>query len=224
LESFCFLGIDLRRIQGWKIQLANATGTVFLDHLAYEGGGSLLDAAFHTTTNSSSFEQVVEDGTWMETFYESDIATNMSSIYLKGGILQMDYVVEQVQTWDGFNDVAHLAPGNAYYNLSQASGLILDYNVLQVASIPECCIFRFVLQDRSHCETDCGSDYHQQEERCYSFHSIMDMAGPGRLALPLEGSTETTSTFWYAGWSEISGDLVFDTAHIKGFTIEVVLD
>jgi hypothetical protein len=65
----------------------------------------------------------------------------------------MDYVLEQVQTWDGFNDVAHLAPGNAYYNLSQAIGLILDYNVLQVASIPECCIFRFVLQDRSHCET-----------------------------------------------------------------------
>jgi hypothetical protein len=51
----------------------------------------------------------------------------------------------------------------------------------------------------------------------------MDMAGPGRLALPLEGSTETTSTFWYAGWSEISGDLVFDTAHIKGFTIELLL-
>jgi hypothetical protein len=216
-------GIDLRRIRGWKIQLVNATGPVFLDHLACEGGGSLLGAAFHTTTNSSSIEQVVEDGTWMETFYESEIATNMSRNYLEGGILQMDYVVEQVQTWGGFNDVAHLAPGNAYYNLSQASGLVLDYNVLQAASISERCIFRFVLQDGSHCETDCGSDYHQQE-RWYSFHSIMDMEGPGRLTLPLEGSTKATSAFWYTGWSGISGNLVFDPAHIKGFTIEVVLD
>jgi hypothetical protein len=52
----------------------------------------------------------------------------------------------------------------------------------------------------------------------------MDMAGPGRLTLPLEGSTERKSNFGYTGWSGISGNLVFDTAHIKGFTIKVVLD
>ena len=51
------------------------------------------------------------------------------------------------------------------------------------------------LIDNSHCEQDCDSNYHAHE-RWYSFHSILDQQGPGRLVIPLKGSVEPATPFW----------------------------
>jgi hypothetical protein len=217
--------VDLKRIRGWKIRVVNATGTVLVDQFACHGGGGLLGSAFNVLPfpNETSFARAREEKMWLEEFFESQIAVNNSVNTLEDGVLKMDYVVQKVQAWGGLNYLAHLAVGNGYYNLSQATGLTMDFNILRPASVPDRCIFRFVLQDGSQCIEDCDHIY-DNHERWYSFNSIMDLDGSGTITLPLEGSTEATSTFWYTGWSGTAGNKILDLAHIKGYIIEVVLD
>lgn len=219
--------VDLKRIRAWAVRVASntTTGTVLVDQLACHGSGSLLGSAFYILPqpNATSFDQAKQESMWLEEFFESQIARNDSINTLEEGILQMDYTVQQVQAWGGFNDVAHLAAGNGYYNLSQATGISMDFNIVRPASIPGRCIFRFVLQDGSHCVDKCDHKYHNQE-RWYSFNSIMDLQGEGKVILPLRGSTEPSTTFWFTGWSGIPGNKILDLEYIKGYTIEVVLD
>jgi hypothetical protein len=213
--------LDLRRLRGWIIQVQNATGSVLLDQLSCVGGGSMLGSAFHT--GIASFQEAVEESTWMESYYQSEMSKNFSKPLLQDGRLNLDYMVEQVETWGGFTDYAHLAPGAAYYNLSQATSLVLEYNVTEPASIPGRAIMRLVLQDNSHCEEDCDTDYHAHE-RWYTFLSILDEPNSGKIVVPLEGTVEPTSPFWLTGWSGITGNQHLDTHQIKGFTLELVLD
>jgi len=91
------------------------------------------------------------------------------------------------------------------------------------ASIPGRAIFCLVLQDNSHCDQDCDTDYHSHE-RWYSFHSILDETGSGSLTIPLQGSIDPTTPFWLTGWSGITGNANLDTTQLKGLTLELVLD
>ena len=182
-----------------------------------------LVSAFHIGSRTT-IQGAVEDGTWIENYYQSEVSQNFSHSFLQDGQLHVDpYMIEQAESWGGFDDFAHLAPGASYYNLSQATDLVIDYFVNEIASIPGHAIFRFVLQDNSHCEEDCDTDYHSHE-RWYSFHSILDQAGGGRIVIPLQGSVEPTTPFWLTGWSGITGNSELDIAELKGFSFELVLD
>jgi hypothetical protein len=213
--------LDLRRLRGWRIQVENVTGPVLIDQLSCVGGGSMLGSAFHT--GIASFQEAVEESTWMESYYQSEMARNFSNPQLQDGRLNLNYMVEQVEDWGGFTDYAHLAPGAAYYNLSEANSFVLEYNVTEPASIPGRAIMRLVLQDNSHCEEDCDTDYHAHE-RWYAFLSILDEPNSGKIVVPLEGTVEPKSPFWLTGWSGITGNQQLDTQQIKGFSLELVLD
>jgi hypothetical protein len=82
----------------------------------------MLGSAFHT--GIASFQEAVEESIWMESYYQSEMSKNFSNPMLQDGRLNLDYMVAQVETWAGFTDYAHLAPGAAYYNLSQATSLV----------------------------------------------------------------------------------------------------
>jgi hypothetical protein len=88
--------LDLRRLRGWIIQVQNATGSVLLDQLSCVGGGSMLGSAFHT--GIASFQEAVEESTWMESYYQSEMSKNFSNPLLQDGRLNLDYMVEQVET------------------------------------------------------------------------------------------------------------------------------
>lgn len=233
--------LDWRRIRGWSLGLqarkttVNATtspihsGTFFVDQLACVGNGTLWGASFFT---SGGRNQSVAEGSLKETFYNSDISANETQVaFTNQGELQVDYVVQQVETWGGFVQFDFVFPG--YYNLTGASDVAIDVRVTQPSSRPRRAIFRYLLSDASHCtdqETPgCTKEEVEQEqwERHYSFNPVLDANDPARthrLVIPLQSSEAPGDSFWLTGWSGGRGNGALDLAHIKGFTLEFVLD
>jgi len=51
---------------------------------------------------------------WFERYYQSDQSKNLSQALLTSdGALIMNYTIEQVESWGGFLEYQHIAPGNA---------------------------------------------------------------------------------------------------------------
>lgn len=213
--------LPIHRIRGWKIEIELVhNATLFLDQLACHGDGTLFGAPFYVT---DSFSEAIQEASWLESYYESPFSQNETNAVLQDGALFVNYTVQQKEAWGGFLDFAHLSPGNSYFNLSQANHLQLSYSIPQAASIPGRAIFRFVLQDSSHCLPDCPYDYHNQE-RYYSFHSILDQERDGTITIPLIASSSPETPFWLTGWSGTVGNGVLDVDQLKGYTLEIVLD
>lgn len=215
--------LPIHRIRGWRIELFSdlaPNATVFLDQLAYHGDGNLFGAPFYV---SEFLTDALHESSWLEAYYELDLSQNEMTATLQDGVLLVNYTVQQVEAWGGFLDFAHLAPGNSYFNLSQANHLQLVYSVPKAASAPGQAIFRFVLQDSSHCLPGCPYDYHNQE-RYYSFHSVLDKEGDGMITIPLIASASAETPFWLTGWSGTVGNGKLDVDQLKGYTLEIVLD
>ena len=202
--------LDPQRIRGWRVELAmdavegigsSSSGTLLLDHLACVGTGDMLGAAFRLGEDIS-FADALQDKIWMEDFFESEISEDETTVLLTDGKISLDYTLQHTQTWGGFLDFTHIAPGAAYYNLSLATDIFLEYEVHQAASVPGRAHFRLVLQDSSHCEDECDL-YSRSNERYYSFHYILDDQGGdqnhGELLIPLEGSRSPSDPFWLTG-------------------------
>jgi hypothetical protein len=223
VKTSSFPGLDLRRLRGWKVETTGVTTAapmqILLDQLACLGGGAMLGASLNIATD---FEDAVAEGTWRESFYQSETARIGLLVVSEGGKMNIDYTIERVEDWGGYSDWHALAPGNAYYNLSQATEVVIDHDLTRVATTMGRSIFRFILLESSNCTRDCDVD-DEQLERWYCLHGILDEANSGQLVIPLVGSVEPTTPFWLTGWAGIKGNERLDVEHIKGFNLEFVL-
>lgn len=212
--------LDLNRLRGWSIAVtgASTTGALEVDQLACIGGEALIGSSFHI--GLASFEEALEKDVWSAQFYQSELSENETSIGLEEGAFRVDYTVQQVESWGGFIGLGSQAPGPAYYNLSRANYLNLRYKTRQPASVPGRLHLRLILNDRSDVCSTC-SDY----ERWYNFNYVLDEnQTTGEIQIPLEGSTDASSPFWFTGWAGGVGNMEFDKDHIKGFLFEFSVD
>lgn len=236
--------LDAERLRGWRIELSIdsqggigdvSEGVLLLDQLACVGGGDLLGAAFHPkekglfrSDQEGLLEQSLVEGMWFERYYQSDRSKNFSQALLTSdGTFRMNYTIEQAEIWGGFLDYQHLAPGNAYYNLSQSTYISLSYNVSKAASVDRAHL-RIILMDGSDCTENCDMYPGQNLENYYSFNNMLDNDSldpwSGRINVTLEGDGESSSPFWRPGWTGVVGNNVLDGAYIKGFRFELNMD
>ena len=227
--------LDLGSIRGWKVVISRSTGgtsgagvlsgSFLLDQLACHGDGSLLGDASMYLPESMSFNDAVSQGYWEDVYFQSEASRNDTSVVLEDGVFSVNYTIEMVETWGGFVQFKRFAPGNAYFNLSGATDLIMEYQINVPSSKPGRSIFRLVLSDSSDCEKGCFWDSDGAEKH-YSFHSILDddPSKPGLLFIPLKSSTNPGESFWLTGWSGSPGNGRLDPSHIKGYDLELVLD
>ena len=244
--------IKLQRVRGWKIRLTTNSDhqiTLVVDHFSFIGGGDLFGSAFYILDGSMDFCERYPPGEaknladfyanyngvsnrlWQHTYYESDISTNETSAILSNqGVLDVNYTIEQVEAWGGFVEFGFMAPGNAHYDLEDATHISIDFKVPKEASIPGRSIFRFLLEDISDCigGEECYNN-NLSHERYYSFHSILDTPttqndAVKQLSIPLVGSRDPSTPFWLTGWAGITGNGQFDPHYLKGYYFELVLD
>jgi hypothetical protein len=224
--------INLGRIRGWKVTISPTndtssllSGSFLIDHLACYGDGSLLGDASMYLPESTEFSQAVSENIWEEVYFQSEESQNNTDVILENGVFSVNYTIEMVETWGGFVQFTRFAPGHAYFNLSKATDLTMEYSVNIPSSKPNRAIFRLVLSYSSDCQRGCEMESSKSEKH-YSFHSILDddSSQQALLFIPLESSTEPGKSFWLTGWSGITGNSKLDPTHIKGYTFEFVLD
>lgn len=225
--------LDLDRIKGWRIELSidsqggigsSSSGALVVDQLSCVGGEELFGAAFHL---SDSFQEAVKDGTWIEEYYESELSRNLSEAVVSNGTMTLKYTIEQVETWGGLVGYTHMAPGVAYYNISQASKLSFSYEVIRGASQVGRVHLRVILMDSSDCDLNCDFPSGPSYEQYYSFFDILDSdtgGKTGNVGLMLQGSNESTSPLWRTGWAGVVGNNAFDSDTIKGYRVEINMD
>ncbi|CAB9500762.1 activated protein kinase catalytic subunit alpha-1 [Seminavis robusta] len=208
--------LDLKRLRGWTVELRGSTmasGVIFLDQLACVGGENMLGSEF--SPPGESWNGAVNEGSWTEDFYNSDLSESVSKIALDDGILGLDYTIEQVESWGGYIAFMMNAPEPSYYNLSSANFLRFGYRIREAASIPGRAHLRMIVVENSHGD----------EERYYNFNYVLDEnLAVGDIEIPLEGSADPSSPLWQTGWSGGVGNSQFDKSHIKGFTFELSMD
>ncbi|KAL3910117.1 MAG: hypothetical protein SGILL_007816, partial [Bacillariaceae sp.] len=140
------------------------------------------------------------------------------------GTMVIDYWVEQREIWGGYVTYESVPPGRAYYNLSKADAVSLDYSIISPLSAPGRGHFRFILFDGSDCE-DCSTFNTHNYENYYSFHYILeDDHEQGSIVVELEGGTDSLSPFWNPGWSGIEGNRKLDRDMIRGVNLQIVID
>eukprot|EP00977_Amphora_coffeiformis_P008605 scaffold1953_cov176-Amphora_coffeaeformis.AAC.23 len=217
--------LDLRKLKGWRLEFSsttnNVTGTIIVDQLALDGDGSMIGTAFL----AASWEEVVEDEILAPIYYSSELSENATEEIIYDGHFYVNYTVEQTETWGGFIQYDFVAPGRAYFNLSKAQAIAMDFEILEPSSASGRAHIRFLMLDRSDCWVDCGH-FSPNLENYYSFHYILDEQeeDKGSLVVKLDGDDVNGSPFWRTGWFGAIGNNVLDTAAIKGYKIEISMD
>ena len=112
-----------------------------------------------------------------------------------------------------------MAPGQGYYNLSQATSIQMNYDIKVPTSVRERLNLRLILLDSSDCLEDCHVS--QNAEHYYSFFYVLDEVANGTLTVELRGDMDSDSPFWRTGWNGMVGNNVLDPAHVKGFVLEL---
>ena len=215
-----FLSV-LKRVKGYKIEFLNSTSiyqAIQIDQLACVGGSEMFSSPLYIA-EGMSFQDMIDTEIYRTDYYQSPKSEELTHMNISDGTVTIDYVVEQTENWGGFLSLTWLPPASAYYNMSTATDLVLDYRVLDGASEPGRVTFRVILGDNSNCLNRCDAD----EEKWYSFHSILDSAEDEvkHLTIPLIGDTDPGSSFWLTGWAGGLGNSKFDPAHIGSVQLEV---
>ena len=226
--------LDLDHIKGWQIELAMdaetsvdrvSKGVLIIDQISCVGGEDLFGLALLT---AGLFRDAVTDGIWGEEYFESTLSRNATEVLLGNSSMIMNYTVEQTEIWGGFVGFDHISPGNAYYNLSQANAISLDYEVMRAASTPGRAHLRIILHEASNATAECHPVASTTFEAYYSFHYCLDDdssdARTGSIIVPLTGSRDASSPFWLTGWIGIVGNAAFNSDIIKGFRFELNVD
>jgi hypothetical protein len=196
----------------------SSKGVFWMDHLSFEGGQDLLGAFLHT----KSYSEAARDVTIKRIIHDSERSENNTEEHLEDGAMIIDYWVEQRESWGGYLSYQMIPPGRAYFNLSKADAVSLNYTINQPLSEPGRGHFRLVLFDGSDCVGDCSYDA-ENLENFYSFHYILE-DDQGTIVVELEGDDDSLSPFWNPGWSGIGGNQRLDKDNIRGVKFEIVID
>lgn len=209
-------------ILGWEIRVQNAPNAtsedfIDFDHLACHGEGDLLTSLFMAKVPQINFEE--RKSNWQAYAFKSELSERETQILLPGdGVMSIDYVVQQTENWGGSTSVSFETYG--YFNLSKATELAFDYEITRVASPSGYVTLRFIIDEVFLACDSCGQSF---RERYYSFHHILEhrTTGPTSVYIPLVGSSDHESPFWYTGWSGGVDDKVLDRSRLKQFTWEL---
>lgn len=223
-EEVNLSSLQLHRIRGWRFQLligddddasnSASSSSILIDNLSCQGGGQMFGNSFYMD-DATTWQDVTDANIFWTQYFQSDFSENASQISLNNSKLTANYTVQQVESWGGFVSIYHLTPGQAFYNLSQATDIRIDFRVAQAASESKRVHLRILLADSSDCTSECND-----HELWYSFNYVLDDEGFGQIQIPLIGSEDPSSPLVWTGWSGIAGNRQLDTDHIKGFTLE----
>ena len=100
----------------------------------------------------------------------------------------------------------------------------LDYRIDVPANPLGRATFRFALYDTSHCPRQCMTD--RNLEVYLTWNRILEQPSltAGQLTWPLEGSGDTSSSFYRPGWVGAKGNNLLDPQLIKGYAMEITLN
>jgi len=118
-------------------------------------------------------EQSLIEGLWYEKDNQSDLSRNLTETNLTlDGMFSMNYSMNR----GSFLYYEHIAPGNAYYNLSQSSNISLSYDVPVAVLPPGYADLQIILMDGSDCTKNCDVYPGDQNLKKYSFNfdTILD--------------------------------------------------
>jgi len=147
-------------------------------------------------------------------------------VFMGSGALQLDYSVQNAETWGGFAKISHWHPDTgAVYNLTGYDSISVMYNILQKQTLPGRVTFRLCLHDVSDAVNGANTYSNTECEYYYSFNYILDdEPGWHEIKIPLisisDGSNTTSGQFNLTGWAGISGNGILDLDKIKGYTYE----
>lgn len=218
--------LNLAMIKGWRLQLTSATvglaGRFLLDQIVLDGPGEMLGAAFYANSwNTALVHDVVQP-----IYYNSNISKSRTVQEVGNGDFSIDYTAQQTETWGGFIQYDFTLPSRAYYNLSKAQAITMNYHVRQNSSAENRAHVRVVVLDSSGCLNEtCGIHGSPLLENYYSFHYILDQVNKsGYISIELKGSDDSASPLWRTGWFGAVGNNLFDKSRLKGFKVEISLD
>ncbi|KAG7339186.1 PAS domain containing protein [Nitzschia inconspicua] len=223
--------LDLDRINGWRMMLVfpdqainSQRGTFRIDQLSFDGGPDLMGAFLHT----QSYTEAIHDQTIQRIIHDSYLSENKTKEWLNvnnDGTMAIQYLVEQRESWGGYLSYQHIPPSRAYYNLSRAAAVSLDYTVVTPLSESGRGHFRLILFDGSDCVGDCTYNA-EQLENYYSFHYILENRPneTGTIVVELQGDGNNLSPFWKTGWAGVEGNKLLDKDKIRGVKFEIVID
>ncbi len=179
-------------------------------------------------------EPTAEDTTyWNYTQAPSTDTTSIDISYITDQVhggskaMQLDYRIEDSESWGGFAKIEHFYPdSNGTFDFSAFTQLKFWYYIQTPQSIPNSVTFRLCLWDVSNSAEGAHNYDVNDAEYWYSFHKILD-AEPGwnQETINLEGvlgaDESNSSLFQLTGWTGIYGNSQLDLDKIKCVALEL---
>lgn len=136
--------------------------------------------------------------------------------------MQIDYAVQDAESWGGFSEINHILPDSQVYDFSGYDSISFYYYVAAPSSRPGELELRFDLMDVSDSPNGNSETDAFQSELYYSFHKILD-DDPGwhkqTIALISDPDTMSAKSFNRTGWVGIAGNDKLDLDKIKNIYI-----
>jgi len=169
---------------------------------AYEHVGS----STQTFTNLSLANDVIKQGT---------------------GSMKVDYAIQGTESWGGYANIMHGAPGTELFDFSPYTHLKVWYYNASAQTLPSTTHIRVLLKDMSNVgEADRLIANIGQAEFWYSHFFILDsQPGWNELVLPLQDvGGQSDQGVWLPGWAGQAGNSALDLDAIKAWKIEWSID
>jgi hypothetical protein len=147
-----------------------------------------------------------------------------SPLFGGAGALEIQYSVQNKETWGGFSKIEHWNPDSTkVYDFSNYDSISVMYYNTVPQSIAGRITLRLCLHDASDSPNGYATYANTQVEYYYSFLNVLDMTpGWNEIKMPLKADPNywAGEGFNRTGWVGITGNGVLDLDKIKGFTFE----
>ncbi len=180
-----------------------------------------------------SFDTALDSSYW---FYEhvSSSTQTVTTLSLENanvkegaGSMKVDYAVQATESWGGYANIMHGAPGTELFDFSPYTHLKVWYYNGTPQSLPTTTHIRVLLKDMSNVtEENRLMANISQAEFWYSHFFILDSApGWNELVLPLQDvGAQSDQGVWLPGWAGAAGNSEFNLEAIKAWKIEWSID
>ena len=140
-----------------------------------------------------------------------------------GQALQVNYTVEQAQSWGGAVIFDRPAQSQANFDCSTASHISFRMRVTEAQSAAGRAQLRLVLYDASDCAADCTNG--NNVELYYAFFDVLSVASEwAEYTVDLQGGRDWSNPFVLTGWSGIYGNEQLDPRALSFWLMEISID
>ncbi|MGH7594945.1 MAG: T9SS type A sorting domain-containing protein [bacterium] len=181
-----------------------------------------------------TFDAAPDSGHW---FYEwvgssTQTVTNLSYVNdllkLGTGSLKVDYAIQGTESWGGYANIMHGAPGTGVFDFSPYTQLKVWYYNASPQTKAGTTHIRVLLKDMSNVPVAdrTMTDIAAKAEFWYSHFFILDsQPGWNELVLPLQDvGQQSDQGLWRPGWAGVAGNNTLDLDAIKAYKIEWSID